>query len=230
MRQHVDSVLSLVIPVLVVSVIAWVVGLGVDTPRRHRTQPPIQTHVLFASPDWPATVSPLSKQVPRLVVRDLRGEFSGTCSGVVIAKGLILTAGHCVAASNLSITVNNRHASLERYNTILDLAVLKFRPKLEDPMPMAEKNPALGTEIAAAGFLLGAQELHLQFGRVSAYDGEGRMKVNVQVLPGDSGGPMLNKEGHLIGMTIAYYEGSSIAVAVPIETIRDFVADLLPTE
>jgi S1-C subfamily serine protease len=186
------------------------------------------TFRLVSSDNWPTIVSPLTKQVPRLEILTEQG--GGTCSGVVLSSDHILTAGHCVPASKaLSVTVNGKHAEVARVNHILDLAVLKVKLRGWQPMPLAEKNPTVGSEVAAAGFLLGSKDLHVQFGRVSAFE-DHKIVVNVQVLPGDSGGPLVDTQGRLVGMTQGYYVGSSVTIGAHVEAIRDFVEDFLPEQ
>jgi S1-C subfamily serine protease len=185
------------------------------------SQPSFPALILLASDSWPSTVAPLTRQVPRISTP------SGTCSGVVIAEDTVLTAAHCVEdTARPSITVGSRHAEVLRLNRVLDIAVLKVKVKNQLVMPLAPVNPKLGSEVAAAGFLLGAEELHVQFGHVSAIHGE-RIVANVQVLPGDSGGPMIDTQGRLVGMIQAYYQGSSVTLGANVETIRDFAEDFL---
>jgi S1-C subfamily serine protease len=39
---------------------------------------------------------------------------------------------------------------------------------------------------------------------------------------------VIDAQGRLIGMTNAYYRGTAVGLAVPVEMVRDFVEHLLP--
>src|SRR5204862_3263754 len=110
--------------------------------------------VLFAlPPDWPALVASIDKQVVRFEMLTEGDGEPGVCAGVVInaTSGWLLTAAHCVdhpQTKGFSMTVNGRHANVVKVNTILDLAVVKFDPKGEQAMEIADGTPVLGAELA----------------------------------------------------------------------------------
>ncbi len=191
--------------------------------------------VLMGATDWTAVVQPLTHQVPRLEILHEDGT-KGVCSGVVInaERGFLLTAAHCVAGKpeEMSITVNERHAQVARVNRLLDLAVLRFQPKDEVTMRLAERSPAAGTPAAMAGYSFAAAKLSLQFGHVAqTYNQETKtIWLNVTSIGGCSGGPVVDDHGRLIGMTSrVYYAGpSSMGAAIPVEAIADFVQPYLP--
>lgn len=186
-----------------------------------------------AGTDWVTIVKPVGKQVPRLELK--KGGEKGVCSGVVINReaAYLLTAAHCTGMmkdrEGYSITVNGRHAELARANEILDLAIVKFDAKDEQAMPLAEETPPAGSEVAVIGFLLGSPHLHLQFGHIAARRAEdGAVVMDAVILPGDSGGAIIDSAGRLIAMTNRYYQGTAVGLAVPIESVRDFVKPYLP--
>jgi S1-C subfamily serine protease len=186
-----------------------------------------------ARTDWTVIAKSLAKQVPRLEIEDASGK--GVCAGVVVnAKaGFALTCAHCTGTDDakVSITLNGRHAKLARANTLLDLAVVRFNHKDEQEMPLAEETGPIGTEIAIAGFMLAAEDLHVQFGRIASRKGkEGGIVVDGVVLPGDSGGALVNAAGQLVGINNRYYGGTAVGIAIPVEKIRDFVEMYLPVK
>lgn len=182
--------------------------------------------------DWATVVKPAAKQVPRLQTVNAAGE-KGICAAVVInaAAGFALTCAHCVAGKSdeLSITVNGRHAEVARSNRLIDLAVVRFTAKDEQTMPLALVTPPAGAPIAVLGFMLGAKDLHTQFGHIASRRSEdGAIVVDGVILPGDSGGALVNERGELIGISNQYYRGTAIGLAIPIEVVRDFVEPYLP--
>jgi serine protease Do len=190
--------------------------------------------IMVGASDWESVAAGLDKRVPRIETQYGKSSDVGVCSGVVLnaAQGFILTAAHCVDGKNdeMSITVNGRHAEVARANHLLDLAVLRFTAKDEQTLPLAIRSPGAGADIAIAGYLLGAKTLHVQFGRISARrNDQNALVLDGAALGGDSGGPIVNAAGELVGMTTSRYTGSAISLAVPVESVRDFVEQYLPT-
>lgn len=204
-------------------------------------KPWIWTLVLLASyalatfaADWTGILKTVSQQVPRLEILAEGAEQPGICSGVVLNadSGYLLTAAHCVDGKpeQLSITVNGRHAEIARKNRLLDLAVLRFTPDGELAMRLAPKTPEPGTAVGVAGYLLGSERLRFQFGMLAGVERDGGLVIDGVVLPGDSGGPIFDIDGRLVGMSNQYYRGTAVGLAVNVERIRDFVAQYLPRE
>ena len=194
--------------------------------------------LLTLSADWPLLVASIQKQVVRLeMLTEGDGDEPGICSGVVLnaVSGWLLTAAHCVdhpVAKGFSMTVNGRHATAVKVNQILDLAVVKFDPKGEEAMTLAESTPPVGSELAIVGFPFGDDHLAVQFGRVAqVFNIKSKMLwLNADVLGGNSGGAVIDTQGRLIGLTSrVFYNGPShLGGAVPIEAIAAFVKGYLP--
>ena len=179
--------------------------------------------------DW--SLPNINKQVLRLETAR-EGGAKGTCSSVIFAPGLALTAAHCTDSKDIALTLGGRHATLERSNRILDLAVVKFAPRSDDmPIPLRSGPPSAGEAVAAVGFPFAKRDLAVQIGHVAvSKDEHGYMVVNVDLIPGDSGGPVLDKKGRLVGI-ISAVEHSGPAhqgLVVELQTIRDFIFDLMP--
>lgn len=190
--------------------------------------------ILAPSTDWAV----VGKSIPRLEMQ--RGEDKGSCSGVValIDDGwaYALTAAHCVArqpTERLDITVNNRHASVVEFNTILDIAIVKFRAHDETAITLAPVMPPTGSEVAVIGFAFGVEELVLQFGHVAQpYNRETKsVWFDVVTIFGDSGGAVVDAQGRLLAITSRIYSGGAlgqmahISAAVPLTAVRDFLDD-----
>lgn len=190
----------------------------------------------IAAADWPTVLKAVPDQVPRLEVL-IDGSVRGVCSSVVINAdaGVALTAAHCVEhapTQSIDLTLNGRHAEVARVNRILDLAVVRFDRKHEISLPLAAATPAMGSDVAIVGYAFGSEDLHAQVGIISRpLNRETKtIWVNADIIPGDSGGAVINAAGELVGMSASvYYKGPShMAAAIPIETIRDFIEPYLP--
>jgi S1-C subfamily serine protease len=194
--------------------------------------------VAVIAADWTRVAREARDGIPRLEVSTEDGR-SGKCSAVVVAApssaiGLALTAAHCVNSPKDTITINGRDAHFVKANKILDLALVAFDPKHEKPIPLAPEAPETGAEVLMAGYPFGSETFHVQTGTVSApYDRDCKcLKLDVNVIPGDSGGAVLDSQGRLIGLTTGmHYNGPShLALAVPVDAIRDFAKVYLPKQ
>jgi putative serine protease PepD len=145
------------------------------------------------------------------------GEDEGT--GIVLNdKGLILTNDHVVAgASSLSVAVHGSSsdttsATLVGEEANEDLALIKVDPSGLGLKPLSlasTKNVQVGDSVYAIGNPYGLEET-LTRGIVSALDRTisapdgskitGAIQTDAALNPGNSGGPLLNDEGEVIGV------------------------------
>ncbi|WP_119155452.1 S1C family serine protease [Caldimonas tepidiphila] len=174
---------------------------------------------------------------------DARGqqEQLGEGSGVVIVEGgLILTNLHVAAgAPRLKVVFadgTESDADLVSSQPENDLAVLKARVVPDDLKPATMASTAklaVGTEVVAVGFPFGIGPTATS-GIVSGLKREFRSPDDQQVLsnliqfdaaanPGSSGGPLVTKEGEVVGIVTAILSPGNhggfvgIGFAVPIE-------------
>lgn len=176
--------------------------------------------------DWSLAFKGVGKKIGRLE------STAGICSAIVINQGLALTAAHCVDIEKRSdLTFNGRSAELVKANKVLDLAIIRFEPKDEDLMLMGD-TPETGMEVAVVGYAFGIKQLVAQFGHVALphEDSANMLWMNVDTIPGDSGGAVITPEGHLVGVTDAVLASgaSHIGLAIPIDLIKDFCKPFLP--
>jgi putative serine protease PepD len=145
------------------------------------------------------------------------GEDKGT--GIVLnEQGLILTNDHVVqGARSLSISVdgsesNTRSATLVGEEANKDLALIKVDPSglgLKALKLASTKSIEVGDQVYAIGNPYGLEET-LTKGIVSALNRtisapdeakiEGAIQTDAALNPGNSGGPLLNDEGEVIGV------------------------------
>ncbi len=181
-------------------------------------------------------------------------QSTATGSGFVIdGQGHILTAAHVVdGASTITISLQNgttRKATLVGEDKSTDVAVLKVDPSglSLDPLPLgSSKSLTVGDAIAAIGDPYGYRR-SLSTGVVSGLDRTIQapdgftiphaIQTDAALNPGNSGGPVLDANGQVIGIAdqIATDQSSvgggqpgstGVGFAVPIDVARTVVTQL----
>ena len=183
---------------------------------------------------WADLVPTLTKSVPRVEIQK-QGQ-TGVCSAVVVLIdddkfAHALTAGHCVQKSSeserIDLTVNGRTAVVTHSNSILDLAVLKFRARDDAPITIAPDMPPAGAEVAIVGYAFGVEEIVTQFGRIAQrYNRESKTTwINADLIFGDSGGAAVDGQGRLIGINSRIYHNgpAHIGAVVTVDALRDYL-------
>jgi hypothetical protein len=158
-----------------------------------------------------------------------QGPQIATGSGVAIAAdGEVLTNAHVVeACSSIKLTFGD--GSSEAGEVVArdqrnDLALLRIRRKF-DPARVAvfREGPPLrpGDPIVVLGYPLSgvlATGPNLTVGNVSALAGLGDdtryLQISAPVQPGNSGGPLLDASGHLVGIVTAKLNAVNVARAI----------------
>ena len=172
----------------------------------------------------------------------------GTGSGFVIDKGgLILTNYHVVeGADTVQVTLfdgSTRGAEVVGVDASNDVAVVRVKADADRlfPVAMGDSSKVLvGQKVLALGNPFGLERT-LTTGIVSALDRSlraknGRMikgiiQTDAAVNPGNSGGPLLNARGEVIGMNTAILsqvgQSAGISFAVPINSILRILKPLV---
>ena len=145
-----------------------------------------------------------------------------TGSGFVYARDRVMTNAHVVAGTDeLSLTVRGvgrgYAATVVYLDPELDVAVLSVPGLGSAPLQFA-RNPSSGQEAAVAGFPHGGR-LTVAAARVRAVInargsdiyGHGTITREIvslrgSVISGDSGGPLLDADGHVVGVIFASSE------------------------
>jgi S1-C subfamily serine protease len=129
--------------------------------------------------------------------------------------GLLLTAYHVVQnATDIEVTCAGREpmrAVVVKKSPTTDLAVLRVAAPLRAYLALSDQaGPQLGARVFTVGFpasdILGSDAKYTE-GVINGLSGPGGdgsyLQTSVQVHPGNSGGPLLDEKGDVIGIIIA---------------------------
>lgn len=164
-----------------------------------------------------------------VVSRGCGGELVG--SGVVTRGGLLVTAAHVTAGSRtawVSAAGSSTTASPVMSSLAADVATAPL-PRGWPSVSRAATDPRPGTAVVVASRARGI--LKVRDTVVDAYlDGTGpddpprAMRLDVTVTPGESGGPVLDRRGRLVGIVYASERGSGRALVIPASVLNAALA------
>jgi serine protease Do len=163
------------------------------------------------------------------VVQDGR---RGAGAGVLAGGGLVLTNAHVVRGRHpVQVTLADDQtypARLVASDPRLDLALLEIPAGGSATAVFSETLPRAGELVFAFGHPWGQRNV-LTGGVLSAVtaartrDGEiPILRADVQLAPGNSGGPLLNAAGEVLGLNAMIFGGDQ-SVAIPAAVIRPFL-------
>ena len=168
----------------------------------------------------------------------------GMGSGLILDKqGLILTNNHVIDnAQRVEVTLSDKHkykATVLTVDKNHDLALLKIdAPNLVPATLSDSRNLAVGQRVYAIGNPFGLSGTMTR-GIISAIRSirgpqgnpiEDAIQTDASVNPGNSGGPLLNSRGEVIGITTMIAsngadQSSGIGFAIPINTAKAVLDD-----
>ena len=163
------------------------------------------------------------------VVGNKRG---GAGAGILVGKGLVLT-NHHVARSSRSLQVvldgdETFDARLLASDPNVDLALLEIPSNGHKAATLSKEKPRPGEMVFAFGHPWGERNV-LTGGVLSAITtARGRhgevpiLRADVQLAPGNSGGPLLNSAGEVIGINAMIFGGDQ-SVSIPVSVIHEFL-------
>lgn len=166
---------------------------------------------------------------------------------ILTEDGYVVTNYHVVeGATKLTVTTNrgeNYTAELCGYDSSNDLAVLKVEAQgLKAAAIGSSDDLIVGDQVAVVGNPLGDLTATLTVGyisgkdRVVSTDGSqiNMLQTDAAVNSGNSGGPVFNMNGEVVGIITAKYSGTSgsgatiegIGFAIPIDDVAKKISDL----
>jgi serine protease Do len=172
----------------------------------------------------------------RPVLAVVMNKRRGAGAGILVGNGLVLTNAHVAGRGrSLQVVLANDEtfpAKLVASDKNVDLALLQISHNGHAAAVLSEETPRPGEMVFAFGHPWGQRNV-LTGGVLSAVTSlRGRggeipvLRADVQLAPGNSGGPLLNTAGEVIGLNAMIFGGDQ-SVAIPAGVIREFLGSAL---
>jgi serine protease Do len=171
-----------------------------------------------------------------------RRQVSSGTGFFVTSDGYLLTNRHVVADTQAEYTVDfdgQEIPALVVYrDSDYDLAVLKIKSGTYPALKLAQSSEIKrGERVIGIGNALGKYVDSVSVGKISGLDKsvivrekgrtfellQGLIQTNARLYPGDSGGPLLNPQGEVIGVNVATSVRAPISYSIPIEAIQSVI-------
>jgi len=181
--------------------------------------------ILAARADAPAPAPPPDIPLDAVV---LLQQGAATCAGSFVdGEGTVVTAYHCVAEGGRPrVWTHDGRSAIGRVGRVdpaLDLALVEVPDFAGEPsLPLRTDPPALGETIRPIGhpfgarlpfgFVEGTLRWSVSQGVVSAV-GPRAIQTTAPVNPGNSGGPLVDLQGRLVGVVSRRYSGQGLGFA-----------------
>ncbi len=159
----------------------------------------------------------------------------GGGAGILWAPDLVVTNAHIASASCVRVGLADGRqveARLVRADRRADLALLRMPRAGVAPAALADSDALrVGAIVVALGHPLGLRRT-LTAGVVHAFaparrGGRRWIHADLRLAPGNSGGPLADTAGHVVGINTMIAGG--LALAIPINDVRRFVASTVPS-
>ncbi len=195
--------------------------------------------------------SPFSILIPQQIQNGTQLQEVGAGSGFIVsADGLVLTNKHVVSDSQAEYTVftsdgKKYTAKVLALDPVQDLAVIKIQSsgKTFKPATLGDSSQIqIGQTAVAIGNALGQFSNTISVGVVSGLQRtisasdqigsasetlEGIIQTDAAINAGNSGGPLLNLKGEVIGINTAMAQGAqSIGFAIPINMAKKDISQV----
>lgn len=184
----------------------------------------------------------------RVSESDKVAQSTAAGTGFIITEdGYIVTNHHVIdGATKITVILHNGTeyvASLVGSDANNDLAVVKINAAHLDPVTMGSSSQMqVGDQVLAIGNALGEFTASLTVGYISGMDRNvstdgtviNMIQTDAAINSGNSGGPLFNARGEVIGITTAKYSGTSssgasiegIGFAIPLDDVIGMIEDL----
>ncbi|WP_444995039.1 S1C family serine protease [Aliikangiella sp. IMCC44359] len=162
----------------------------------------------------------------------------GFGSGIILENGYLVTNYHVIAnAKNVSFNLSDgrrRYADLVGYDIKTDIAVLKTDIQDLKPAKLANSSEVrVGDLVMAIGSPFGSNQ-SVSLGIISAvmHDPYARIQTDAAINNGNSGGPLINSSGEIIGINRSSVNSkgggqTGVNYAIPIDKVKHIVNDII---
>ncbi len=184
---------------------------------------------VVALSSWPATThaqdaAALYRRCKASIVTVSTDEATGT--GFVVEDGsVVFTCYHVVSdGSPIHVKgVESANAVLKYYDKNRDVAILRLSKRFRSALTLRKSTPEPGTRVYVIGSALGVYERTITEGLVSGIRHEGDrslLQISASITHGNSGSPVLDVSGDVVGMAQSFIPGTSINLAVTSYDLR----------
>lgn len=158
----------------------------------------------------------------------------GTGSGFAVTDELLVTNRHVVEGADLlqvsTWDGQTMDVTISGVAMTEDLALVQIRGQLPVTLELHVR-PRFGDDVVAVGYPLGG-ELTFSHGRVLGEDDldvfgyrTRAIRLSNEIQPGNSGGPLLDDDGRVVGVVFAIDTGNGDGLAIPIEALKQTVQE-----
>lgn len=163
---------------------------------------------------------------------------NGGTSFLIDSKGYLVTNAHVVAGSSTILVQNNKgqefKAKIAHLDNVKDLAILKiddedYKPLIALPYGIRKGSTDLGEPVFTLGYP--RDEIVYNEGYMSAKTGFNGDTISCQIAvsanPGNSGGPVFNRNGEVIGiLSTAQVKAQGVIFAIKSKNVYQAIDDL----
>jgi serine protease Do len=157
-------------------------------------------------------------------------DAQGSGSGLVLGAGQIITNAHVAMAENMTVEAWDgaaRKARVVRKDPYSDLALLSADGLDAPPAALSNNEPKAGAAVIAVGNPLGfigavSTGFVQAVGVIRGFGWRRWVQADVRLAPGNSGGPLADVLGQIVGINTMIAGG--LALAIPAASVQRFLS------
>ncbi|QAA80343.1 serine protease [Aequorivita sp. H23M31] len=167
-----------------------------------------------------------------LVMEDNSKQPLSLGSGFIIDEGKVITNLHVIEDANygyVTISGESRKFKIEGYlavDKINDLVLLSVPTLIETAIEINENSPEIGEKIYAIGNPKGLSGTISEgiISGIRTIDKTELIQITAPISPGSSGGPVINNDGQLIGVSVGTLDsGQNLNFAIPTKYVSKLI-------
>ena len=208
-------------------------------PTPEPTPEPTATPEPTPEPKKPMDTADLAEYVQERTVtvnvEKITGSKSSGSGFFIDSEGTIVTNFHVIdLAQAISVEMDNGASypvtEIVDFSNLYDLAILKIDVKDHPYLELAEKDARTGEQVYAVGSALGTLTGSFTGGMVSStkrtYGEIDCIQMDAAISPGNSGGPLVNVYGEVVGInTASYTSGENLNLAIKVSELDRLAKD-----